>query len=283
MTLDDLPLRDDLRGKSPYGAPQLDVPVRLNTNENPYPPPAGAGRRRRRARCARRRRAEPLPRPGRGRAAHRPGRLPDRADRRRRSARKVWAANGSNEVLQQLLQAFGGPGPHRARLRAVVLDAPDHRRRHRDRVAGRPPRRRLQPRRRGRGRTRSASAAPTSCSSPARTTRRARACRSTTAPAARRDDHRHRWSSTRRTPSSRRSPARSTLHRRVPGQAGRHPHHEQGVRVRRRPAGLPVAAPGGGRRAAAGAAAVPPVGAHPGRRAGRAARTPTTCSAASRR
>ena len=36
--LDDLPLRDDLRGRIPYGAPQLDVPVRLNTNENPYPP-----------------------------------------------------------------------------------------------------------------------------------------------------------------------------------------------------------------------------------------------------
>ena len=38
ITLDDLPLRDDLRGKSPYGAPQLAVPVRLNTNENPHPP-----------------------------------------------------------------------------------------------------------------------------------------------------------------------------------------------------------------------------------------------------
>src|ERR671938_1219272 len=37
--LDDLPVRDELRGKSPYGAPQLDVPVRLNTNENPYPLP----------------------------------------------------------------------------------------------------------------------------------------------------------------------------------------------------------------------------------------------------
>src|SRR6202171_6834306 len=36
--LADLPLRDDLRGKSPYGAPQLNVPVRLNTNENPHPP-----------------------------------------------------------------------------------------------------------------------------------------------------------------------------------------------------------------------------------------------------
>ena len=39
VRLDDLPLRADLRGKSPYGAPQLDVAVRLNTNENPYPPP----------------------------------------------------------------------------------------------------------------------------------------------------------------------------------------------------------------------------------------------------
>ena len=37
-SLSDLPLRDDLRGREPYGAPQLDVPVRLNTNENPYPP-----------------------------------------------------------------------------------------------------------------------------------------------------------------------------------------------------------------------------------------------------
>jgi histidinol dehydrogenase len=42
--IDDLPLRDELRGKSPYGAPQLDVPVRLNTNENPYPLPDAARR-----------------------------------------------------------------------------------------------------------------------------------------------------------------------------------------------------------------------------------------------
>ena len=32
-------LRPDLRGRTPYGAPQLDVPVRLNTNENSYPVP----------------------------------------------------------------------------------------------------------------------------------------------------------------------------------------------------------------------------------------------------
>ena len=34
----ELPIRDDLKGQSPYGAPQLNTPVRLNTNENPYPP-----------------------------------------------------------------------------------------------------------------------------------------------------------------------------------------------------------------------------------------------------
>ena len=38
MALDDLPLRDDLRGQKPYGAPQIDVDIRLNTNENPFAP-----------------------------------------------------------------------------------------------------------------------------------------------------------------------------------------------------------------------------------------------------
>ncbi|MFZ2291528.1 MAG: histidinol-phosphate transaminase, partial [Corynebacterium casei] len=38
ITLDDLPLRDELRGKSAYGAPQLHVAHQLNTNENPYSP-----------------------------------------------------------------------------------------------------------------------------------------------------------------------------------------------------------------------------------------------------
>ena len=37
-TLAQLPLRGELRGQSAYGAPQLKVPVALNTNENPYPP-----------------------------------------------------------------------------------------------------------------------------------------------------------------------------------------------------------------------------------------------------
>lgn len=108
--IDDLPIRDELRGKSPYGAPQLDVPVRLNTNENPYPLP------------------EPLVERIAERvteAARRLNRYPDRdaVELRTELARyltrtgghevtadRVWAANGSNEVIQQLLQTFGGPG-----------------------------------------------------------------------------------------------------------------------------------------------------------------------------
>jgi histidinol-phosphate aminotransferase len=110
ITLGDLPLRDDLRGKTPYGAPQLDVPVRLNTNENPYPPPPELV-----ADVAEAVRAE----------AGQLHRYPDRdalelrhdlADYLTVSTRvvlteeNVWAANGSNEILQQILQAFGGPG-----------------------------------------------------------------------------------------------------------------------------------------------------------------------------
>ncbi|MFG2317815.1 MULTISPECIES: histidinol-phosphate transaminase [Streptomyces] len=108
--IDDLPVRDELRGKSPYGAPQLDVPVRLNTNENPYPLPEALVER-----IAERVRE----------AARDLNRYPDRdaVELRTRLAeyltntsghpldvRNVWAANGSNEVIQQLLQTFGGPG-----------------------------------------------------------------------------------------------------------------------------------------------------------------------------
>ncbi|MBP2581482.1 histidinol-phosphate aminotransferase [Streptomyces sp. PvR006] len=107
---DELPVRDELKGKSPYGAPQLDVPVQLNTNENPYPLPEPLV-----ARIAERV-AE---------AARGLNRYPDRdaVELRTELARyltrtgkhpvaleNVWAANGSNEVLQQLLQTFGGPG-----------------------------------------------------------------------------------------------------------------------------------------------------------------------------
>lgn len=110
VSLEDLPLRGEFRGVSPYGAPQLDVPVRLNTNENPYPPSAGLVR----DLCAEV-----------GRLAGGLNRYPERDARALREALadyvtaqtgvavsrdNVWAANGSNEVLQQLLQAFAGPG-----------------------------------------------------------------------------------------------------------------------------------------------------------------------------
>ena len=110
ITLDDLPLRDDLRGKSPYGAPQLDVPVRLNTNENPHPPtPALIDDV---ATSVREVAAELHRYPDRDAVAL-------RADLAaymtavtgvRLGVDNLWAANGSNEILQQLLQAFGGPG-----------------------------------------------------------------------------------------------------------------------------------------------------------------------------
>jgi histidinol-phosphate aminotransferase len=108
--IDDLPVRDELRGKTPYGAPQLDVPVRLNTNENPYPLPEPLVER-----IAERVRE----------AARGLNRYPDRDAVELRTAlaryltdtgkyavgpENVWAANGSNEVIQQLLQTFGGPG-----------------------------------------------------------------------------------------------------------------------------------------------------------------------------
>jgi histidinol-phosphate aminotransferase len=109
-TLDDLPLRDDLRGKSPYGAPQLAVPVRLNTNENPHPPTKAL--------------VDDVVRSVQEAAVYL-HRYPDRdAAALRRdlasyltaqtgtqlTAENLWAANGSTEILQQLLQAFGGPG-----------------------------------------------------------------------------------------------------------------------------------------------------------------------------
>ncbi|MCZ3387140.1 MAG: histidinol-phosphate transaminase [Actinomycetia bacterium] len=110
MGLDDLPLRDNLRGESPYGAPQLDVAIRLNTNENPYAPGGDIT-------------ASINARTSAATAGL--NRYPDRdvvelrtalaryvEDRtgERVGAAQVWPANGSNEVLQQILQAFGGSG-----------------------------------------------------------------------------------------------------------------------------------------------------------------------------
>ena len=108
----ELPLRPELRGQVPYGAPQLDVAHRLNVNENPYPPPAAMVADVAAAVAA---------------VAGGLNRYPDRDATALRAdlaayvrtdvpagpevtGERVWAANGSNEVMVQLLQAFGGPG-----------------------------------------------------------------------------------------------------------------------------------------------------------------------------
>jgi histidinol-phosphate aminotransferase len=106
VSLDDLPVRDDLRGKKPYGAPQIHVPIQLNVNENTHPVPAAVAADIKRAL---------------GEALTGINRYPDREFTELRealagyvggglTADNLWAANGSNEVLQQILQAFGGPG-----------------------------------------------------------------------------------------------------------------------------------------------------------------------------
>lgn len=99
-----LPIRDDLRGRAPYGAPQVAARVRLNTNENPYPPSPGLVAD---LAAAVTEAATTLNRyPDREAVALRA----DLAAYAGHSPEGTWAANGSNEVLQQLLMAFGGPG-----------------------------------------------------------------------------------------------------------------------------------------------------------------------------
>jgi histidinol-phosphate aminotransferase len=115
-----LPLRPELEGLEPYGAPQLDVPMRLNVNENPYPPSDAVV-----ADIA----------DAVAEAAHGLNRYPDRDFGELRAAladylrvesgvalapTQIWAANGSNEVMLHLLQAFGGTG------RSVLSFAPTY-------------------------------------------------------------------------------------------------------------------------------------------------------------
>ncbi|MGB8649628.1 MAG: histidinol-phosphate transaminase [Mycobacteriales bacterium] len=105
-----LPVRADLVGKQPYGAPQLPEAIQLNVNENPFPPSAALV-----ADIA----------AAVAQAATSLNRYPDREAVALRTdlaayltratgvplgVEQVWAANGSNEVLQQVCQAFGGPG-----------------------------------------------------------------------------------------------------------------------------------------------------------------------------
>lgn len=104
--LNDLPIRDSLKGKKPYGAPQLHVPVALNVNENTHDI------------------SEPVLVDIISRLALALKDINRYPDREFSSLRKslalylgngltedqIWAANGSNEILQQMFMAFGGPG-----------------------------------------------------------------------------------------------------------------------------------------------------------------------------
>ncbi len=118
-------LREDLRDQSAYGAPQLDVPIALNTNESSYDVPETVVR-------SIVERVE--------KAAGGLNRYPDREFTELRAAladyldrvtgvrlpvEQIWAANGSNEVLSHIVQAFGGPGrvAHGSTACAIVVRA----------------------------------------------------------------------------------------------------------------------------------------------------------------
>lgn len=105
-SLEDLPIRDELRGLAPYGAPQEHVRIQLNVNENTHPIPERVATDIVTALAS---------------AVLDVNRYPDREFTALResladylghalTAANVWAANGSNEILQQIMQAFGGPG-----------------------------------------------------------------------------------------------------------------------------------------------------------------------------
>ncbi|MDM7892515.1 histidinol-phosphate transaminase [Curtobacterium caseinilyticum] len=117
-TLEDLPIRDDLRGQSPYGAPQKHVRVQLNVNENTHPVPEDVAEDivasiRQALTTVNRYPDREFTELRRSLAAYLNGELStgeQLPSEQRLTPDQLWAANGSNEVLQQLLQAFGGPG-----------------------------------------------------------------------------------------------------------------------------------------------------------------------------
>ena len=95
-------MRDDLRALEGYHSPQVHVRVRLNTNESPFPPPPAW----RDAFAAELSRVEWHRYPDRAAMALREGIAEQHGVR----PDQVFAANGSNEVLQTLLLAYAGRG-----------------------------------------------------------------------------------------------------------------------------------------------------------------------------
>lgn len=105
-----LPLREDLKDQSPYGAPQLPLEVKLNTNENPFSLSPALVKKL----------SEAI-----ANSAKDFNRYPDRdaIELRSKLAKylssttgvnlsvdQIWAANGSNEIIQTLFLAFAGAG-----------------------------------------------------------------------------------------------------------------------------------------------------------------------------
>ncbi len=93
--------RSDLADLKPYRAPQMDAPVKLNTNESPYGPPEAFNEELRQRVAGLNLNRYPIR---------------DFTEVRENLAEylktltdRVWLANGSNEIILQLLLAFGGP------------------------------------------------------------------------------------------------------------------------------------------------------------------------------
>ncbi|WP_035812400.1 histidinol-phosphate transaminase [Jiangella gansuensis] len=105
-----LPIRDELRGVEPYGAPQLDVPVCLNVNENPFGPSEQLVADAARAVADAVRGLNRYPDREATTLRERLAGYLDRESGVALRTEQVWAANGSNEIMLQILQAFGGPG-----------------------------------------------------------------------------------------------------------------------------------------------------------------------------
>ena len=102
-----LPLRENLRSLTPYGAPQVPAQAFLNTNENPYPPSA---------------QLQVAITQAVSQASAHLNRYPDRdaellrtklatyingASGTNFSLDNIWVANGSNEIIQSIFLAFG--------------------------------------------------------------------------------------------------------------------------------------------------------------------------------
>lgn len=103
-----LPLKANLKPLAPYGAPQLSVASSMNTNENPYAPSLALQEDIAKAIM---------------KVAKDLNRYPDReavvlrnalatyineTSETKFSVENIWAANGSNEIIQSLFLAFGG-------------------------------------------------------------------------------------------------------------------------------------------------------------------------------